>query len=77
VIAHLRGKILSKSPNSVILDCNGVGYELAISVATYTDLGAEGTEAKLHVHTHVREDALSLFGFSELPQKFFVLRRAR
>jgi Holliday junction DNA helicase RuvA len=69
VIAHLRGQILSKSPNSVILDCNGVGYELAISVATFTDLGKEGSEAKLHVHTHVREDALSLFGFSELPEK--------
>jgi Holliday junction DNA helicase RuvA len=69
VIAHLRGQILSKTPNSVILDCNGVGYELAISVATFTDLGNEGTEAKLHVHTHVREDAISLFGFSELTEK--------
>ena len=49
MIAHLRGKILSKTPNSVILDCNGVGYELAISVATFTDLGSEGSEAKLHV----------------------------
>ena len=69
MIAHLRGQIFSKSPSSVILDCNGVGYELAISVTTFTDLGNEGTEAKLHVHTHVREDALSLFGFSELTEK--------
>jgi Holliday junction DNA helicase RuvA len=69
VIAHLRGQILSKTPNSVILDCNGVGYDLAISVATFTELGAEGSEAKLHVHTHVREDALALFGFSELTEK--------
>ena len=69
MIAHLRGQILSKTPNSVILDCNGVGYELAISITTFTDLGKEGSEARLHVHTHVREDALSLFGFSELPEK--------
>jgi Holliday junction DNA helicase RuvA len=69
VIAHLRGTILSKSPNAVVVDCNGVGYELAISVATYTELGAEGSEAKLHVHTHVREDALLLFGFSEKAEK--------
>jgi len=69
VIAHLRGQIFSKTPNSVILDCNGVGYELAISVATFTELGNEGTEAKLHVHTHVREDALALFGFADLTEK--------
>ena len=69
MIAHLRGQILTKSPNSVILDCNGVGYELAISVTTFTDLGNEGAEAKLHVHTHVREDALALFGFSEMAEK--------
>ena len=65
MIAHLRGQILSKTPNSVILDCNGVGYELAISVTTFTELGNEGAEAKLYVHTHVREDALALFGFSD------------
>ena len=69
MIAHLRGQILSKSPNAVVIDCNGVGYELAISVATFSDLGKEGSEAKLHVHTHVREDALSLFGFSEVAEK--------
>jgi Holliday junction DNA helicase RuvA len=52
-----------------VLDCNGVGYELAISVATYTELGTEGAEARLHVHTHVREDAFLLFGFHELAEK--------
>jgi Holliday junction DNA helicase RuvA len=69
VIAHLRGLLLSKSPNAVVIDCNGVGYELAISVSTFTELGAEGSVVKLHVHTHVREDALSLFGFAELTEK--------
>jgi holliday junction DNA helicase RuvA len=69
MIAHLRGHIFSKSPNAVILDCNGVGYELAISVATYTELGEPKEPASLHVHTHVREDALQLFGFHDLTEK--------
>ena len=69
MIAHLRGQILSKSPNAVVIDCGGVGYELAISVTTYTEIGDVGAEARLHVHTHVREDALLLFGFAELTEK--------
>ena len=69
MIAHIRGQILSKSPNAVVVDCGGVGYELAISVATYTELGEPGADARLHVHTHVREDALLLFGFAELAEK--------
>ena len=69
MIAHLRGHILTKSPNAVILDCNGVGYELTISVATYTELPAAGQPTALHVHTHVREDALQLFGFAHPTEK--------
>jgi Holliday junction DNA helicase RuvA len=69
VIAHIRGTVLTKSPNAVVIDCNGVGYELAISVSTFTELPAEGREAKLHVHTHVREDAFLLFGFHEAAEK--------
>ena len=69
MIAHLRGKIFSKSPSAVVLECGGVGYELAISVATYTELGEVEAQASLHVHTHVREDALLLFGFKELTEK--------
>jgi Holliday junction DNA helicase RuvA len=69
VIAHLRGQILSKTPNAVVIDCGGVGYELAISVATYTEIGDVGTEARLHVYTHVREDAFLLFGFVEVTEK--------
>lgn len=78
MIAHLRGHILAKSPNAVILDCNGVGYELAISVATYTELPdpqppttdhRPPTTVALHVHTHVREDAIQLFGFHDLTEK--------
>jgi Holliday junction DNA helicase RuvA len=69
VIAHIRGQIVSKASNAVVIDCGGVGYELAISVATYTELREVGAEARLHVHTHVREDALLLFGFTELAEK--------
>ncbi|QMV18782.1 Holliday junction branch migration protein RuvA [Granulicella sp. 5B5] len=69
MIAHLRGQILYKIPSYVVIDCGGVGYELLISVATYTELGEVGAEARLHVHTHVREDALQLFGFYEVTEK--------
>jgi Holliday junction DNA helicase RuvA len=69
VIAHLRGEILSKSPNAVVVDCGGVGYELAISVTTYTELPDIGAQARLHVYTHVREDAFLLFGFAENTEK--------
>ncbi len=69
MIAHIRGQILYKIPNYVVIDCGGVGYELAISVSTYTELRDVGAEAALHVHTHVREDALQLFGFYEVTEK--------
>jgi Holliday junction DNA helicase RuvA len=69
MIAHLRGRLLSKTPNQVIVDCAGVGYEVTISVATFSALPAEGTEAALYIHTHVREDQLALFGFSETQEK--------
>ena len=60
---------MSKAPNAVVIDCGGVGYELAISVATFTELREVGAEARLHVHTHVREDAFLLFGFHEAAEK--------
>jgi Holliday junction DNA helicase RuvA len=69
MIAHLRGLLLSKAPNLAVIECAGVGYELAISVTTFTALVAEGVEASLHVHTHVREDQIALFGFAEAQEK--------
>src|SRR5580693_3257672 len=69
MIAHLRGKVLSKTPNQVVVDCGGVGYDVAISVATFSELPAEGAEVSLHVHTHVREDQIALFGFAEMQEK--------
>ncbi len=69
MIAHLRGPILTKSPNQVTVECAGVGYDVIISVATYSALPPEGAETRLHIHTHVREDQIALFGFSEIAEK--------
>jgi Holliday junction DNA helicase RuvA len=69
VIASLRGRILSKTPNQAIVDCGGVGYDVTISVATFSALPGEGAEARLHVYTHVREDQIALFGFAEPMEK--------
>jgi Holliday junction DNA helicase RuvA len=72
VIAFLRGRILDKQPNRVIVDVQGVGYELIVPLSTFYDLGDEGAEAALRVHTHVREDALQLYGFlTDLERQLF------
>ena len=63
MIAHLRGKLLAKHPNQAIVETGGVGYDVTISVPTFSDLPGVGAEVALHVHTHVREDALALYGF--------------
>ena len=69
MIAHLRGKLVDKQPNLVIIDVGGVGYAVTIPVSTYSQLGQRGAEASLHIHTHVREDALALFGFATRAEK--------
>jgi len=69
MIAYLRGTLLAKHPNQVIVETHGVGYEVAISVPTFTEMPDVGAEIALHIHTHVREDALSLYGFLRLPEK--------
>jgi Holliday junction DNA helicase RuvA len=69
MIAHLRGTLLSKHPNQAIVEAHGVGYDVVISVPTFSELPASGAEVALHIHTHVREDALSLFGFLRLAEK--------
>ena len=63
MIAHLRGKICEKNPNLVTVDVAGVGYAVTVPVSTYSQLGSTGTDVFLEVYTHVREDALILFGF--------------
>jgi len=69
MIAHLRGLLLAKSPNQIIVECSGVGYEVAISVTTFSALPGEGASAALHIYTNVREDQIALFGFAELTEK--------
>ncbi len=61
--------MLAKRPNQAIVETHGVGYEVAISVPTFTEMPAAGAEVALHIHTHVREDALSLYGFMRLAEK--------
>jgi len=63
VIAHLRGRILRKGPQEVVLDVAGVGYRVVIPVSTFYRLGEPGHETELHTYTHVREDTLALYGF--------------
>lgn len=63
MIAFLRGRVLEKQPTRVIVDVQGVGYELHVPLSTFYDIGDEGTDVALRVHTHVREEALQLFGF--------------
>lgn len=69
MIAFLRGRLITKTPNQAIVECGGVGYDATISVATFSALPPEGAEARLHIYTHVREDALLLFGFAEPNEK--------
>ena len=69
MIAHLRGTLLVKHPNQVIVETGGVGYDVTISVPTFSELPATGSGVALHIHTHVREDALSLYGFLRLAEK--------
>ena len=69
MIAHLRGRLLAKSPNQIIVECAGVGYDVAISVTTFTSLPDEGGEVSLHINTQVREDAIALFGFLDRDEK--------
>jgi Holliday junction DNA helicase RuvA len=63
MIAHLRGVLLEKHPNQAIVEAAGVGYDVSIPVSTFTHLPDVGAEVRLKIHTHVREDALSLYGF--------------
>jgi holliday junction DNA helicase RuvA len=72
VIAQLRGRILEKHPNRVVVDVNGVGYDVFVPLSTFYVLGDPGVEVILRTHTHVREDALALYGFATtLEQELF------
>ena len=72
MIAFLRGRVLDKQPNRITVDVQGVGYEVHVPLSTYYDVGEEGAEIALRVHTHVREESLQLFGFlTTLEQQLF------
>ena len=69
MIAHLRGKLLTKHPNQAVVETGGVGYDVTITVPTFSGLPALGDEVALHVHTHVREDVIALYGFLRSAEK--------
>ena len=69
MIAHLSGKLLSKQPNQVIVDVNGVGYEVHVPLSTFYELGEIGNPVQLRIYTHVREDTIALFGFKSSNEK--------
>ncbi|GEO03815.1 Holliday junction ATP-dependent DNA helicase RuvA [Adhaeribacter aerolatus] len=68
MIAYIDGKLTHKDPTFVIIDVNGVGYQIKISLNTYSKL-TEGERCKLHTFLHIKEDAHTLYGFSELAEK--------
>lgn len=74
MIAHLRGRILQKTPSQVVLDVGGVGYLASIPLSTYFKLGEENSLCDLHIHTHVTDSAISLFGFSTAEEKELFLK---
>lgn len=69
MIAYLSGKILEKDANLLIVETNGVGYEVTIPLSTFYELGEIGEDVQLRIYTHVREDALALFGFKTVREK--------
>jgi Holliday junction DNA helicase RuvA len=69
MIAHLRGKLIYKQPGQAIVEAGGVGYDVTISVPTFTALPSVGLEASLHIHTQVSEDQIALFGFLDGEEK--------
>ncbi len=64
MIALLRGTLVDKSPNRLIVDAGGVGYDVQVPLSTFYSLGEAGTSVTLRIHTHVREDMIALFGFA-------------
>ena len=74
MIAHLSGTLLSKQPTSAIVDVGGVGYEVVIPLSTFYELGENGSQVQLRIYTHVREDALQLFGFKTARERELFLQ---
>lgn len=73
MIARLRGRLLEKAPEQIVVDVGGVGYQLFVSLNSFYRLPHAGVEVDLYVHTHVREDALQLFGFLDAAERTLFL----
>jgi len=69
MIAHLRGTLLAKHPNQAVVETGGIGYDVTITVPTFSDLPSLGSNVALHIHTHVREDVIALYGFLRPEEK--------
>src|SRR5215813_7766467 len=74
MIAHLSGTLLSKQPTSAIIDVGGVGYEVAIPVSTFYELGDTGSPVQLRIYTHVSQDAIRLYGFKSARERELFLQ---
>jgi Holliday junction DNA helicase RuvA len=74
MIAYLAGKLREKEANTVIVDVGGVGYEVTIPLSTFYELGEPGSDVELRIFTHVREDALQLFGFKTARERDLYLK---
>ena len=74
MIGYLSGQLLNKKPNLVLIDVQGVGYEVHIPLTSFYELPDEGNVVALRIHTHVREDALILYGFGSQREKDFFLK---
>lgn len=73
MIAHLSGKLISKQPQTLVIDVSGVGYEVIIPLSSFYDIGEIGSPVSLEIYTHVREDALVLYGFkTRIEKELFV-----
>lgn len=74
MISYLKGTIIEKKAGGVVLDVHGVGYRAGIPLSTYLHLGEAGEKAELHIHTHVTDSSLSLFGFSTCQERDLFLK---
>ena len=74
MIAHIQGGLNFKSPEYLIIDVDGIGYEVQVPLTTFYDLPEVGSTVALHIHTHVREDALQLYGFRSREEKQLFVR---
>jgi Holliday junction DNA helicase RuvA len=74
MIAYLKGTILHRTPGHVTIDCHGVGYAVAVPLSTFLKLGDEGGPIELHIHTHLTDSSLSLYGFSSADERELFLK---